>query len=48
MPEYRPALTEAEGQRVNELMEELKKVQNVEDTLKKELRKLIYKTESPR
>ena len=48
MPEYKPALTEEEYARVNELMEKLKKVQNVEDDLKKELRKLIYKTEYPR
>lgn len=45
MSEYRPALTELENQRVDELMKKLQKVQNVEDNLKKELRKLIYKVE---
>jgi len=48
MPEYRPALNEAEYARIEELMKELTSVQNKEDQLKKELRKLIYKTESPR
>jgi len=48
MPEYKPALTQEEHDRIDELMKELQSVQNQEDQLKKELRKLIYKTESQR
>jgi hypothetical protein len=45
MPDYRPALNETESQRVDELMEQLKKLHALEDRLAKELRKLIYKIE---
>lgn len=45
MPEYKPALNEVENKRIDELMEKLKKVQNVEDEIKRELRKLIYKAD---
>lgn len=48
MPEYKPALTQAEFDRIDELMKELQSVQSKEEQLKKELRQLIYKTESPR
>ncbi len=48
MPEYRPALNEAEYARIDQLMKELEVAQKQEDRIKKELRKLIYKTESPR
>ena len=45
---YKPTLTEAEYARIDVLMKELEKVRGKEDVLKKELRKLIYKIESPR
>jgi len=48
MPEYKPALTQEENDRIDSLMKELQQVQNREDFLKKELRKLIYKVERPR
>lgn len=48
MPDYRPILTEKENQRVDELMALLQKIYSKEEELKKELRKLIYKTESGR
>jgi len=48
MAEYKPALNEAEYIRIEELMKELVSVQLKEDQLKKELRKLVYKTEYPR
>lgn len=48
MPEYKPALTQAEFDKIDELMKELQTVQSKEEQLKKELRRLIYKTESPR
>lgn len=47
-PEYRPALTEAENARIDVLMQKLTKIQTAEEEVKKELRKLIYKVESPR
>lgn len=48
MPEYKPALNDAEFARIDVLMEQLKKVQSKEDEIKRELRKLIYKTEHSR
>lgn len=48
MPEYKPSLTEAEFNKIDQLMKELQTVQSKEEQLKKELRKLIYKTEWPR
>lgn len=48
MPEYKPALVEAEFARIDELMKKLQNVQAREEELKKELRKLIYKIEKPR
>lgn len=46
--EYKPALREEEYHRIDELMKELQATQAKEDKLKRELRKLIYKTEYPR
>lgn len=48
MPEYKPALNSAEFARIDELMKELQKIQSKEEEIKKELRRLIYKTESSR
>lgn len=48
MPDYRPILTEKESSRVDELMALLQKIYSKEEEVKKELRKLIYKTESGR
>jgi hypothetical protein len=48
MPEYKPALNETERLKIGELMEELQRVQSREETLKKELRTLIYKVEALR
>lgn len=39
----RPNLTTKESDRVDELLEELKKLYQKEEELKKELRKLLYK-----
>lgn len=48
MPEYKPALSDAEFARIDELMALLQRVQKKEDEVKRELRKLIYKTENLR
>jgi hypothetical protein len=48
MSEYKPALTEVENQRINELMEKLKKIHYAEKEVATELRKLIYKVEKLR
>lgn len=45
MPEYKPAITQEESDRIEALMQELQDVQTREQQIAKELRKLIYKTE---
>ena len=46
--EYRPGLTEAENQRVDELMKKLARIHQAEKEVATELRKLMYKIESSR
>lgn len=48
MQEYKAALTQEERDRIDELMKQLKVMQDKEKVVTKELRRLIYKTESPR
>lgn len=45
---YKPALTEEENARIDQLMAKLKKIQDAEEVTKKELRQLIYKVERMR
>lgn len=48
MGEYVPIFTESENAKVESLMKELKKIQDQEAKITRELRKLIYKTETTR
>jgi hypothetical protein len=48
MPEYKPALTEEENKRIEQLMKELEKVHVREKQIATELRRLIYKVEANR
>lgn len=45
---YSPALTREENERVEALVERLQSIQKVEDDLRKQIRKIIYKIEKPR
>lgn len=46
MPEYKPALNDIESAKINELMKQLQRIRVKEEEIKRELRRLIYKTES--
>jgi hypothetical protein len=48
MQEYRPGLTEAENQRVDELMKKLERIHQAEKEVATELRRLMYKIEASR